>query len=566
MRSRNTFLLIGAEFTYRKALEDQLRFARKKGFEQRLAPYSHFTLLTGASSLLIRIGDVCMGDLFNDEKTPTHLASWYRFIVEGANAASNQEKSDELKAQIPVWNNEGFFTRYPKLTRDFAEFTFEYGRRMILTPEPAQLDSYPSSRASKSEAVRWAKEALIQTARIKANIYDAVTDPESPQFLPLKDLITSYLHGDERLQLAALATLRGLNIINGLFMYRAAKQYVRDDSEVEFYKTLSDAMGKFINETSAQSQYITVNDLVTIFNPDGLIPQEVPTYEDLRLSLKSIYSKSSPRSSRVNYDINPKNIDWINLVEPTSVYMTLMPDKPHTFSISLLWENDKGESLNFFAAADTKSGGFAWFLIDSPNDPDMEGLRKNLFVVAGKMLKDVQNQVEELKLQQQKNLTSSIPSPVTEAKKDDKEIFALLEQPERITHEKKLPREVLTPIKKALMEPTRVYSTPEIKLQLVPEEGKTVDEYLENIPDRQDREDIREDWAEFNLNGGYLKPLRKKDTDGETVYSLDVRSSVPGRSRILAKERKLGQAGQRVFVVVKEGVGYRKDIYKKHGL
>lgn len=508
-------------------------------------------LLSGTQS--IKIGGVPLRDFVNDPNLP--LASIYRTAVEAYLVRYNMSHTKVLEEdQTPLTIS------YPNLTKEFIEnATGQIAGLYYFTPEFFELLSrqfLPQQSSAEKEIIAKARGMIKKMSSVKQNIYNTILNPASTEFSPLKATLEEYL-SKEDIRIKTLAILYlGLNTADKISTaYSNAKELAQDNNENSaFYTKLAATIRDLVEETPSTVNILTKDDLVSLLDTSiSLDDSTVPAPEDLNIQTTVI----SQKALRPEYSIDPQNIDWKNLIPPTSAEIEFSQGGPSKFTIVLHYQNENGEILNLPVWFDTKKGDFDWSFMEAPDDPNMKDMRNTALLAAQAILSDVQKQAEAEYRQRQREREARTqtqqPSQGRKIRSDEPYIPREREErPER-------PRP-LTPIQEVQEGQFTLPIRETVRKYILQPEDEGIRRMMEGISE-ENQTRIIEGINRFNERGtGKFKPLLTIEHDGKPVWELRVGDFRALVTRADPTSEATSNKRDR-FVIYR--IDDRKDIFKK---
>lgn len=497
-------LSLGVSAISSDVIDRELKFAKDHGFEERIKTYNQLLKFGASEEIFIRIKGVSIKDLLMDKKgsqfSPDQL---YKFFVESA--LIQQKKSHRDIAE----ENHGYpQDNYPNKTFQYIDGTASSVIALIdLKPEDFN-DFITHHNGIERAAGQRAKDLVEQVKELRNSIYNTLTDPTSPDFPALRDIMTVYLQGSKTERTIALY-IAGLNTEAKTYdLYRKSRKLVKTNDNAQFFELLSNSIKKYIKDGYPIKGILTAEDLSSIFrmkNIDSAI--NIPKIEDFKIATSFIFSKSSTRK----YDLNPEEIEWVNIVMPQSVVVNFDQSRPDKFSVQFHYENYEGESLNFNVTYDAKKGTSDWSFIETPNEtPEMENFFKSILLSTKSILSKIEEKsLSTFKERTNEELGRTKAIPVSDSQKQEKRVHlsgkAQDDQREEITEQPKGP---LTPIQQAHID---------IDSMLLNQKGNgeknnisifiPADEILNDLMGKissDDKETIRKGLARYNDHSGQM--------------------------------------------------------------
>jgi len=400
-------------------------------------------------------------------------------------------------------------------------------------------------------------DIVRKTDALGQQIFKTILDPTSPFFQALKDKFEIHFNNDNpTVKFTALQKL-GLKTIGRIMdAYRQARiNSAKNDEFAPFYVDFASIIKKYCIEENTQIfNLLTRDDIIMFVNEDyENAGSKIPTVEDLKKLKMEIMQKSS----KLEYTIDPSNIEWQALIEPSRVNVTFHKDFPHKSGIILHYENSSGEKVELTFKLNTKSNGenIDWDFLESPDDPQMKDMKNIALFVIQTVLNNVKKQAETDYQERQKAKiaqTSQVDSGLKKSL-DKSETYIPREKQEK---QEKLERRL------GIIEQTQSEIIPikengtkkHINLVSSKEIGKMLSRFS-----IESQEKIIKAIQRFNEDGaGRFKALGRKHEE-KTVYELRV-----DKHRVLVVEDHLNGSGTKNYVVIE--IGRRSEIFKKENI
>jgi hypothetical protein len=534
-------------------VEKRKEIAKKDNRFHHYEQLANYQQLSGSSIVQCKIGPLSVADLASNKKLPASaIFSSYLESIKTDNETPNSYRG-------PLAD------KYPNKAKDIYIHAKATMLSVLcisnLSPQTLERqDLIEGNSKTTREIIRKAKEILIQTKHHINTMPNTLLEPDSVDFLPLKEQIENFFSKNEASD--SIQLLRELGIIkNVLYDYRTAKKLAERNikNTSDFYHLLSEELVEYAQPYLAEDGYLTNDDIPTILDADKIIPEVKVSIEDLKRPANAIFQKSK----RKQYTINPEKINWKNLLPPESVDLHFPSESGRKFNIRLFYKNELGESLKLNFGFDTKNNIIDWLFMDDPDDPSMKAMRDALIHSSYSILAEAAQQAESE--HQQKQLEKLEKSKTLQAATSpSKKLYIPKEKAEDLTDQQFQPPPPRTPriLQNAITGP----SSPEvqkIKNQIILPSKKEFTDIMNQIS-HPDQLRIIQGIENYNQNAlGKFQMLAHLKKDDEKLYSLKVNCGPRGGARVLVQETKSEDtpSNTREFKII--DIGYRKDIYRK---
>lgn len=549
-------LLLGAELTIHRTLEEQLRLMQKYGDQDVFSRFSQPFEFLIAAKLSIRVGEVSLNDFMGFKKGKTSPSPYYEYLTTTPLIGYrhlHQEIFDQNKEdqEQPLINNN------PNLTKEHIEIL---GSRIN---SALNMPSQPIKASAEGIQTPILKRVASSYVAFKEKIDEVQTEtsqllqnPSSSDFEAIKNLLEDYLSYDKVTRIFALKTLGLATEEDFCKLYRKAGQFIAQGNNAAFYGLLQEAVRDYIKEFETLD-ILTNEDIGTILDPnkkpDDTL-EEAPNFEKLGIIVGQIFSKTG----RAIHDIAPADINWHNLLPPQGVKVEFS-SRPKKFTVLLHYENELGESTNPKYTIDASRETIDWNVLEDPMQPEtQEGKRfkKNLMPVTEAILQHVYKQTEEDYMMRHTPLTTQ---PTVKPEPRRRERYS-----DPIYQERRTAREE-----------TRQHAGPASLPQVDFLESLISEQRIKNhilIPDEEifgdksksmsheDRTRIKGALEQYNENatGAEFSRLKLRGSNDEPRYKLRVGAG-PNSIRVLLRESESNSDTRRFEVI---DIKYRKDMYR----
>ncbi len=379
-------LIILRSFQKLDALAQQNGFAKHFAEEKRMATF-YF-----AGPSLVKIAGLSIEDIANNQDLIAP-SSGYKFLVEAGLVKKNlthdkvvdENKDLELSTVYPntmKHNIQKAAGQILALAGGIATDVFSYAERVIAPKNNLQ-----------SEFIKTTKEVSLAFRHLQGRIRETILNPQDMDFNDLKTALEHYLQGgDERAKNLAIYMM-GLNTepnVSGMYR-KVAELSAKNNNNALFYKLLANAIKEFTSETSSSLLILTEDDLpMFISTSEEQKAQAVPNVDDL----KKINGLTFQKSSNKDYSIDPKLINWGNVIPPQDVKIIFSEGGPGKFKIVLHYENEMKEESNLSLSFNTKKQEFDWSFLEDPNDPKMQDAKNAFLLVTKSILLNILKQAD----------------------------------------------------------------------------------------------------------------------------------------------------------------------------
>jgi len=554
--------LISAAGTYllHNNVERQKSLAEKSNFSHLYNPLAESAQFIISGTYSCKINGVSVKDVMvNPNLSPS---SFYKFAVESQLIRMNRTHTKVLQE-----NQTPLASVYPNIAKSHIEDAT--GCVMALTnTDPERFESLASHFLShpsnaENQIITAARNMVKRTDRLNQKLISTIFNPNSSEFLPLKETVEDYLDQEDLgLKTTALVRLVGLHDYENIAKaYRKAKELAEQNNQNSpFYNLLQSSIRQYIEDVPQELGVLTKDDLPMFIDLDKTIKDEsVPTLGDLRNITVPILNRA-PYKGYLFDESDIEEFDLKSIVSPNSIGVAFPKGHPNIFNIYFHYKNQQGESttleLNFNARKnifDLKP------FIETTDDPEMAELRKAALIASRSVLSQIQRHVDvEFQERQRAKAARATPIPQPTTKKP-KEPYIPREKEEKF-----VPEKPLTAFQEAL-QTTILPTREEVKNQvLVPAEEETKDLIRSLSP--EDQQIVLDGIIKYNETGtGKFKMLRSVGREGQRLYTLRITGTGGGIRALLEETTNGGDLEKgRNFEII--DIDYRKNIYRKRGL
>ena len=542
-------LLLSKTLEQRKKIAEQYGLAFLSESDIQLVQFAEF------GDINVKIKGISIKDAVNNPNLPAPSA--YGFFM----GALDVDKNVDIDGTVLDENETPLTIKYPNVTKkaihsaatiitsmaNMNEEGFDIYVRLFLNNLPPP--------GIERDLILTARETVKRIARIKQNIHETIFNPSSPDFASLKNIVEKYLsEGDNGMQARAILHL-GINNYDEIsHSYRKAKELAQlNDENSSFYESLADKIRVFSEEVPTPKALLTKDDLPSLIDADiSLDNADIPTLEDLRKQALPL----SQKPLKPEYSIDPQDIDWKNLIPPTSVGIIFL-GTPNKFGMIIHYQSEDGEVLDIPISFDTKKGQFNWRFMEAPDDPDMQDMKDAVLLAAKSILLDVQQQTEAEYQQKQEDKQARMQpqQPAQGRKVRSEEPYVPREKEPRAQRSRPL-----TPIQEVLEGQFTLPVREKVKKYISLPEEENIRSMMEGVSaENQNR--IIAGINRFNEKGtGKFKPLEVIRHDGKPVWELRVGNF---RALVTRADPTADDATNRRDTFGIYEIGERKNIFKK---
>lgn len=413
-----------------EVMEEQKKVAKRNGFYQRgFEPYEQPTIFDLCGNLSIKVGKLSISEIAKGKNISP--VDYY-----GCQIDSFIARICLTHDEILLKNKNDFTDSYPNKSLQFIqESTGQILAMADLSPQIVeQLFSHISPKDEVTpEVIKKIKEVVKQTDILEQNVLNTILNPQSDSFPTLKMLFEKYFENDNpTIKVLALQKL-GLRLkdrkING---YRRAKKLASEGGEhSQFYAKLAEAIRRIsIEESPQELNILTHDDVIMFLNGDST--KAGATFEDLR----ALRIEILPKLSKEEYVVDPSEIQWHGLIEPTSIIFKFNREFQSRFKATFQYKNDKGESheLDFDIDTKSKEESIKWDFLESPDAPEMQPMRNAAMLSIQSGLLSVLEEIKLEQLEKQKKIPAEIVPPPAESspkKTEQNEVYVPREKEEK---------------------------------------------------------------------------------------------------------------------------------------
>jgi len=538
----------------------QRKIAEQEGFLEKFDPHMHLSLFLLSGSILLKIGGASIKDVIDNPNIKP--VDFHRSLMTTAlslNTDDNQSIIEENK-ENPAMN------AYPHMTKTLIDRAKLLTVTFILTPSIKAFKELPLRNTKEEEDMLIVSEKILD--RYNSNIkrsFLTILNPDSPDFNSLKNLIEEYFQKGEAdkviINNLSLLFLGLRNTDKATQAYRVSTKHGYEENEnSSFYTQFAHHIKDFARE--CLPGILTSEDLPLFVDPEKSIEPNVPSLVDLERISRLICQRTSQRK----YDIKTEEVEWNNLIPPTSLSVEFPQGNARKFNVLLDYRNEQGEGTTLNLEFDAAKESFDWkpFLEDT-SDPEMVEFKKSILLAAHSILSKVYQQVDtEFQQKQRERQTKTQAPQASNRQSRPKEPYI---PRERVVREKRL--RPLTPIQEILQDEMLFPIQPEqqrIKNQIVTPDMQELGKKMNRLSS-EDSLLVTKGIEEYNQRAvGQFKRLRYSGEEKEPLFTLRVNCGKPGGIRVLMHEAPtLAEANNtRAFEII--DIDYRKNIYRKRGL
>ncbi len=536
-----------------QTIEDRRKIAKQHKVLELYDPMAQYERFHESGVALCKIGQLSISDIASNKKLPAIavLSSFTESIAQvNPISETNPIYQDPL---VNLYPNTAKITYTDAKLAMLSVFALSSMNPQILE----RTDLIQGNPKITAEIIKKAKQIAGQARVHLNNITDTLLEPNSSDFISLKELMEKWLlKTDKSVLVAPFLTSSGL-IKDSVYDYRKAKKLAQANinSSGDFYNLLSESLLEYMQPSLTEEGFLTTDDIPTILDTDQITAGDTPSIGDIKNRSNDIFQKSSNST----YNLDPENISWRNLLPPETVYVHFPQGNGRKILLTLFYKNDKGESLILQVDFDTKKNIMDWIFMDAPDDPSMQPMKNALMQASYDILTNAA-QLAEAEYQQRQRGKQVITQPNQPRPKPE---YVPREKQEKQDGQR-LPK-TLTPIEQILQSSIfggPLPETPVVKNNIILPEKQELTDLMSQI-DIPDRDMIITDIQDYNERAkGEFKMLKGEGKDGNKLYSLRVNRGPKGGSRVLLQETKSEDTPQnrRTFEII--DIGYRKNIYR----
>lgn len=556
------FALDAAEkFTSFNYLEKQKKIADESGFLLPMKDFFDWAQFAISAETTLKIGGVSIEDVMKNKNLSP--AAFFKQQIEAQIMKSRLTHGNMLEEN----RHNSFIARFPNVAKAKIQ---EAAGEIIALWTMASLDRNVSNifmlilrkAAPLGKELALNAETMLEKVRmLRTGLYETLFAPHSPGFKELKRIASEYLfQPDEEIRMRAIYSLgiggirKENNVPNA---YRKAKKMGQEtDENADFYRRLAQLITMFVEKSPLKQELLTKDDIVVFLDETKELPQEpIPIVEDLRKINGQIFLKAQKKE----YEVNPQEINWANLIPPQEIKVQFSEGGPRKFSVILHYKNPEGEMSDISLAFNTKRGEFDWPFLEDTNDPEMREMKDALMFATKEILINAQKQAEYKYQEKQKLKTPKLQTPPTTSPNGNKpksEIPYVRREREKKTGKQKPP----TPIEDILTSEIFIPEERRIRSNIVlPTEDKLKNMMVSISPENQKMIATKID--EFNQKGiGTFKLISPVMHERKRVYEL--RS---GKFRVLVTEVQNGNGdkgnGIHKFEIFE--ISHRRETFRK---
>lgn len=407
-------LSVTRELMTLEVLEEQRKISKGNDFyENEFKLYEQPMIFDLCGNLLMKVKGLSILDIVREKKTSP--VDYYDCQI-NAFIAKRCLNHDEVLSE----NRNQLTDLYPNKSRQLIEEGLG-GILGITDLSPQLVDNLFRFITPKdtitSEIIQKVKNIVKQANTLEQRIFNSILNPNSEDFLPLKEKYEKYFNSDNpTIKLLALKKL-GLREKSRIIMaYRKAKKLASENGEQsQFYDKLAETIKKVnIEESPLGVNTLTHDDVIMFLNGDST--SSSTSFEELRKLRMEIL----PKLSKDEYVINPSEIEWQGLIKPTSISFKFNRDFQSRFKVAFYYENDEGEEaeLNFDIDTKSKKESIDWNFLESPDDPEMKEMKNAVMLSVESVLQDVKRQTMPLTQQYPDREKDINTSPLLEVKSE----------------------------------------------------------------------------------------------------------------------------------------------------
>lgn len=489
-----------------ESIQKLMNLAKKCNFyNYSFQQYGDFINFGTTGDLFMKIDGVSLLDLF--QKKDLSLSEYYDCMI-NAWIIKNQSNYDETFTK----NSNNFTNLYPNSSK---QLIFESCGQIISTTDftsqdfTSHLAKLPSSDGLGKEIVAKAQDMIQSIDALDQELLDAIFDPNSSNFLQLKQRVELYLDNEDvNVKKLAIGRLGIKTIGNAVDGYRKAKKLSSEDNEHKaFYVRMTNSIKKFIFEDSPRKfNKFTCSDVPMFTNNHEA--NDMPTLDMLR----NIKMKINQKSSKTKYSLDPFSIEWQGLIQPVIAVVNFNQDSPDKIDIAFYYKSDRDKDIELFFEVDTKKGKIEWDFLEDPEDPEMKNMKKALLLSTKSLLLEIQKQaeIEYLKKQPKEKINTSLPLRET-----------------KTTNSNHMPQKTKKNHPTVSLDDRKLSEGKnEIKRRIAFSNNINEEKIMKHLP-LENQIEIKKAIDDFNERGvGIFKPLTNNIKHGgkKPVYELKVRS------------------------------------------
>lgn len=550
-------LSAGVSLLIRNLLTQQDSIAIRNGLGEKMKPFLSLQSFDVNGEATVHIKGITIGDL----RENISVSAAYQFILESL-LIQHKRSHAKILDENPDYPNH----TYPNIAKNNIELV-SYLMTGLINCSDRDFDQFISRTQGimPIEAAKTAKGLVHRIRRLRHEIHETLIGKNPEDFSLLKDAIEYSLRQGDPEKTLSLFIIGEQETDQSRKLYRIARKKALDNDniDIDFYTFLADSIRNHIEEAFiGDDRMLTIDDLPTIFRYDEKMTQEQAsvTFAGLNKVISLIFSYSSEKE----YQVNPQEIQWNNVVEPQSVSVKFDQDRPTKFDIHLSYRNNDGESLDLKLSYDAKKELFEWSFIETPEEtPETNRFYHELQPLVRQMLLKIceLSKVQYERKQLGKHL-APMPLPLP---KRDKPISANGRHDGSSRHGRH--RRVLTPIQEVLGQSIGTDLEIETtKNQIILPSKKELARILRGLSS-EDKQNVTEAISEYNsANKGKFKRLKNRNADGKPLFALRVKSLSRGGIRILLSIADNQEDGIHIRSLKIEDAGYRRDIFRRNGL
>jgi len=516
--------------------------------------YEHYDNFYASGQLFMNLGGISISDLL--KKSEISPADYYNSIVNAWLV-----KFRLIHEQILSQNINDLITLFPNASKELIEEACGHllGANDLTDHLVSPfLDCIAPRNSMDKEIFQKAKDIVRKTDSLGQQVLNTILNPTSPFFPALKEKFESHFGNDNSsVKLMALQKL-GLKTIGKIMdSYRKARiNSFKNDEFTSFYADFASIIKKYCIEENTQVFNLLTRDDVIMFVNENYenVENRIPTIEELKKLKMEIMQKSS----KLEYIVDPSNIQWQALIEPNRINVKFYKDFPHKSDIILYYENNSGEKVELTFKLNTKSNEekIDWDFLESPDDPQMRDMKNAVLIAMQNTLNDVKKQAEVDYQERQKAKNTQAPQIDSNGLKKSLDKNGTYIPKEKQEKQKKPERRpgIIEQAQSAIMPVKENEIKKHINLVTSKEIGKMLSKFS-----TESQEKIIKAIQRFNENGtGRFKALGRKHEE-KTVYELRV-----DKHRVLVVEDHLNGSGTKNYVAIE--IGRRSEIFKKENI
>jgi len=539
------FLKMAKNLMLIDVMENEMGLAKRSGIAEYYEPLSRALKFKTCNEAHIKIAGLSIKDFLKegDFKPSGYLKS----VVEATTARLDDQSYGKILSEN---SDNPMMKEYANTTKVTIHNACEQiALFSIITPAIFTEINVPYHSETGRQIISKAREITQQALRLREDLLEVISSPDSPDFPELSETLKGYLdQEDVYIRTQALLKFGLAEPRTEIWMYRMATER-RDshDQHQDFYTGLMRSVEKFTKDYPHEVGIFTVEDVLKFMPGSESGERKIPSFEDLRVINEQIL-KGSSNHKDLKYEISPTGIGFRGTEVLKGVQAEFI-SKGDPTKVNIFFH---GEKNTLAIGINTKKNEICWNSLDDQNDPKMQKIKNEMISLAHSSLLVLKEKVIE---ERNRDLQR-----IAEETKTKQQIISTPKPPKR----EWIPRE--KPVEK--IKPPKPMSVIEATLQnqTLPVEKKKIREHLEfpkdikfrdlmaTIP-HKDRKKVISKIKLFNENGSYKFKAISAKHEGKTIYEL-----VMNGFRVLAvkKDSESGN-GQSSFEIFK--IDFRSNVF-----